>query len=109
MIENSCLCKQQASKARSDIFTEMVAAEISQSATCRVSSLCCLVSNDSITSSIFGLCWPDIYSGFQIHIISASCENMIDGKGMRPGDVLTGASGKTVEVPLPYPLFADAA
>ncbi|KAK9806577.1 hypothetical protein WJX73_003958 [Symbiochloris irregularis] len=36
--------------------------------------------------------------GVTIHIISASCENMIDGKGMRPGDVLTAASGKTVEV-----------
>ena len=34
----------------------------------------------------------------QIHFISASCENMIDGKGMRPGDILTSASGKTVEV-----------
>lgn len=34
----------------------------------------------------------------QVHFISASCENMIDGKGMRSGDVLTAANGKTVEV-----------
>lgn len=34
----------------------------------------------------------------QIHIITASCENMIDGKGMRPGDILQAANGKTVEV-----------
>ena len=37
----------------------------------------------------------------QIHFISASCENMIDGKGMLPGDVLTASNGKTVEVRLP--------
>lgn len=36
----------------------------------------------------------------QIHFISASCENMIDGKGMLPGDVLTASNGKTVEVRL---------
>jgi len=30
----------------------------------------------------------------QIHFISASCENMIDGKGMLPGDVLTASNGK---------------
>lgn len=34
----------------------------------------------------------------RIHVIVAACENMIDGKGMRPGDVLTSASGKTIEV-----------
>lgn len=37
-------------------------------------------------------------SDVQIHIITASCENMISGRGMRPGDILTAASGKTVEV-----------
>ncbi|DBA70641.1 TPA: hypothetical protein ACH3X2_012024 [Trebouxia sp. C0005] len=36
--------------------------------------------------------------GVEIHFISASCENMIDGKGMLPGDVLTASNGKTVEV-----------
>lgn len=34
----------------------------------------------------------------QVHFIVASCENMIHGKGLRPGDVLTSAHGKTVEV-----------
>ena len=28
----------------------------------------------------------------------ASCENMVSAKGLRPGDILTAASGKTVEV-----------
>lgn len=34
----------------------------------------------------------------QVHFIIASCENMVHGKGLRPGDVLTSAHGKTVEV-----------
>ena len=29
--------------------------------------------------------------------MTASCENMIDGKGMRSGDILQAANGKTVE------------
>jgi leucyl aminopeptidase len=33
-----------------------------------------------------------------VHFIIASCENMVAGQGLRPGDVLRGASGKTVEV-----------
>jgi len=37
-------------------------------------------------------------AGAEIHFIVAACENMVAGKGLRPGDVLTGASGKTVEV-----------
>ncbi|KAK9812763.1 hypothetical protein WJX72_003306 [[Myrmecia] bisecta] len=36
--------------------------------------------------------------GVEVHFISAACENMIDGKGMRPGDILTASNGKTVEV-----------
>lgn len=36
--------------------------------------------------------------GLEIHFIVAACENMVAGKGLRPGDVLTSASGKTVEV-----------
>lgn len=36
--------------------------------------------------------------GVEVHFIIASCENMVAGKGLRPGDVLTAASGKTVEV-----------
>lgn len=33
-----------------------------------------------------------------VHVIVAACENMIDGAGMRPGDVLSAADGTTVEV-----------
>ena len=34
----------------------------------------------------------------EIHFIIASCENMIDGRGLRPGDILVASNGKTVEV-----------
>jgi hypothetical protein len=34
----------------------------------------------------------------QVHFIVAACENMIDGRATRPGDILTAANGKTVEV-----------
>lgn len=34
----------------------------------------------------------------EIHFIVASCENMIDGRGLRPGDILVASNGKTVEV-----------
>jgi leucyl aminopeptidase len=37
---------------------------------------------------------PDI----ETHFIVASCENMINEKAMRPGDVLTASNGKTIEV-----------
>lgn len=37
-------------------------------------------------------------AGVEVHFIIASCENMVSGAGLRPGDVLTAASGKTVEV-----------
>ncbi|KAF8407266.1 hypothetical protein HHK36_006393 [Tetracentron sinense] len=33
-----------------------------------------------------------------VHFIVAACENMISGSGMRPGDILTASSGKTIEV-----------
>ncbi|TYH87953.1 hypothetical protein ES332_D01G153800v1, partial [Gossypium tomentosum] len=33
-----------------------------------------------------------------VHFIVASCENMISGKGMRPGDIVTASNGKTIEV-----------
>lgn len=36
--------------------------------------------------------------GVEIHFIVASCENMIAGHGLRPGDILKAASGKTIEV-----------
>ena len=34
----------------------------------------------------------------EVHFIIASCENMVDGKGLRPGDILVASNGKTVEV-----------
>merc|ERR1719188_860709 len=34
----------------------------------------------------------------EVHFITAACENMINGHGLRPGDVLTASNGKTVEV-----------
>ncbi|KAL4300429.1 hypothetical protein AHAS_Ahas17G0200000 [Arachis hypogaea] len=34
----------------------------------------------------------------QIHFVVAACENMIRGKGMRPGDIVTASNGKTIEV-----------
>lgn len=37
-------------------------------------------------------------SDVEIHFIVASCENMIDGRGLRPGDILVASNGKTVEV-----------
>ena len=41
-----------------------------------------------------GLLKPDV----EVHFISAVTENMISGKGMHPGDVLTASNGKTIEV-----------
>ncbi len=37
---------------------------------------------------------PDV----EVHFISAVTENMISGKAMHPGDVLTASNGKTIEV-----------
>tara|TARA_B100000963_G_scaffold128722_1_gene112328 strand:+ start:1070 stop:2548 length:1479 start_codon:yes stop_codon:yes gene_type:complete len=36
--------------------------------------------------------------GVEIHFIVAACENMINGSAMHPGDVITAANGKTIEV-----------
>ncbi|GLI60782.1 hypothetical protein VaNZ11_003014, partial [Volvox africanus] len=44
---------------------------------------------------ILGELQPD---DVEIHFIIASCENMVAGAGLRPGDILTAANGKTVEV-----------
>ncbi len=37
---------------------------------------------------------PDV----EVHFISAVTENMISGRAMHPGDVLTASNGKTIEV-----------
>ena len=36
--------------------------------------------------------------GVEVHFISATCENMISGGGLRPGDILTASNGVTIEV-----------
>ncbi|MFM9109087.1 MAG: leucyl aminopeptidase, partial [Prochlorococcaceae cyanobacterium] len=36
--------------------------------------------------------------GVEVHVIVASCENMISGGAIHPGDVLTAANGKTIEI-----------
>lgn len=37
-------------------------------------------------------------AGVEVHFIVASCENMVAGRGLRPGDILTASNGKTIEV-----------
>ncbi len=36
--------------------------------------------------------------GVEVHVIVASCENMISGGAIHPGDVLTASNGKTIEI-----------
>ncbi|KAI3433435.1 hypothetical protein D9Q98_003250 [Chlorella vulgaris] len=36
--------------------------------------------------------------GVEVHFVVASCENMVAGSGLRPGDILVASNGKTVEV-----------
>lgn len=36
--------------------------------------------------------------GVECHFVVAACENMINGKGMVPSDILTASNGKTIEV-----------
>ncbi len=57
-------------------------------------SQCCgLAVSGKQSRNIIRIAW-------QVHFIVASCENMVNGKAMRPGDVLTAANGKTVEARL---------
>jgi leucyl aminopeptidase len=37
-------------------------------------------------------------SEIEVHFIIAACENMISGKAIHPGDILTASNGKTIEV-----------
>lgn len=39
-----------------------------------------------------------IKPGVEVHFITAATENMISGKALRPGDILTASNGKTIEV-----------
>ena len=36
--------------------------------------------------------------GVEVHAIVASCENMISGGAIHPGDILTASNGKTIEI-----------
>jgi len=36
--------------------------------------------------------------GVEVHAIVASCENMISGGAVHPGDILTASNGKTIEI-----------
>jgi leucyl aminopeptidase len=45
-------------------------------------------------AKVVGLLKPDV----EVHFISAVVENMISGKAMHPGDILTASNGKTIEV-----------
>ena len=40
-------------------------------------------------------CRPE---GVETHILVASCENMISGGAIHPGDILTASNGKTIEI-----------
>ena len=36
--------------------------------------------------------------GIEVHFISATCENMVSGDGLHPGDIITASNGITIEV-----------
>ena len=36
--------------------------------------------------------------GVEAHFVVAACDNMINGKGVVPSDILTASNGKTIEV-----------
>ena len=37
-------------------------------------------------------------NNIEVHFIVASCENMINGSAMHPGDIITASNGKTIEI-----------
>ncbi len=41
---------------------------------------------------------PQLKPDVEVHFICAATENMISGKAMHPGDILTASNGKTIEV-----------
>ena len=45
-------------------------------------------------AKVIGQLKPDV----EVHFISAVTENMINGRAMRPGDILKASNGKTIEV-----------
>jgi len=47
------------------------------------------------TAQVIGQLKP---TGLEVHFIIAATENMISGRAMHPGDILTASNGKTIEV-----------
>lgn len=45
-------------------------------------------------AKVIGQLKPDV----EVHFISAATENMISGRAMHPGDILTASNGKTIEI-----------
>jgi leucyl aminopeptidase len=45
-------------------------------------------------AAVIGQLKPDV----EVHFISAVAENMISGKAIHPGDILTASNGKTIEI-----------
>jgi leucyl aminopeptidase len=45
-------------------------------------------------AEVIGQLQPDV----EVHFISAVAENMISGKAIHPGDILTASNGKTIEI-----------
>ena len=45
-------------------------------------------------AKVIGQLKPDV----EVHFISAATENMISGRALHPGDILTASNGKTIEV-----------
>ena len=37
-------------------------------------------------------------SNIEVHFIDTSCENMINGSALHPGDIVKASNGKTIEV-----------
>ena len=37
-------------------------------------------------------------SGVEVHMVVASCENMVNGSAVHPGDIVTAANGMTIEI-----------
>lgn len=47
------------------------------------------------TAKVIGQLKP---AGIEVHFIIAATENMISGRALHPGDILTASNGKTIEV-----------
>lgn len=45
-------------------------------------------------AKVIGLIQPDV----EVHFIVAATENMISGRALHPGDILTASNGKTIEI-----------